>query len=121
MGGPEWLVRASLEQLVRQVYAEDVSRATELIFSLLHLDLVACTLALLALVLPRLLQTEPPPSLLSHPSGRALARLTVQCLAAALASGGQPPYLRSPGKVALPGLPLESIIFILLDYCLFLP
>lgn len=35
VGGPEWLVRAALEQLGRKVYGEDVERATELVFSLL--------------------------------------------------------------------------------------
>ena len=49
-----WLqVRAALEQVCKQVYGEDVERATALVFSLLHIDLVACTLALLVHVLPR--------------------------------------------------------------------
>ena len=30
VGGPEWLVRAVLEQIDRQVYGEDVERSTEL-------------------------------------------------------------------------------------------
>ena len=46
-------VRAALEQICKQVYGEDVERATALVFSLLHIDLVACTLALLVHVLPR--------------------------------------------------------------------
>ena len=36
--------------------------------------------------------------LLAFPTGRALARLTVQCLAAALANRDAPPYLETPGR-----------------------
>lgn len=98
IGGPEWMVRASLEQVGRQVYGEDVERATELVFSLLHLDLPACTLALLVQVLPRCLSGEGKEGLLAYPSGRALARLAVQCLGAALANRSSPPYLSVPGR-----------------------
>ncbi len=38
-----------------QVYSEEVSRCVEMVFSLLHIDLPACTLALLLHLLPRLL------------------------------------------------------------------
>ena len=37
------------------MYSEEVSRCVELVFSLLHVDLPACTLALLLHLLPRLL------------------------------------------------------------------
>jgi hypothetical protein len=37
------------------VYSEEVSRCVEMVFSLLHIDLPACTLALLLHLLPRLL------------------------------------------------------------------
>lgn len=100
VGGPEWLVRAAVEQLGKQVYGEEVARATGLVFSLLHLDLVACTLALLVHVLPRVLAGDGTDPLLAFPTGRALARLTVHCLAAALANRSHPPYLAAPGRAA---------------------
>merc|ERR1719341_2238086 len=67
IGGPQWFVTVLVEKMVSQVYNEDVERATEMVFSLLHIDLVCCT----------------------------LARLTVQCLAASLAMRGSRPYSRA--------------------------
>ena len=78
VGGPTWFVNTLTDRLLSQVYSEDVERACQLVFSLLHVDLVACTLALLLSTLPRALTS---PSL-AHPGARALARLTVHCLAA---------------------------------------
>ena len=72
------MVRAAVEQLGKQVYGEDVSKATELVFSILHIDLTASTLALLTQVLPRLLAGDGRDGLLAFPTGRALAKLTVQ-------------------------------------------
>ena len=45
--GPEWLVRVPLEHVCRQLHGADVERAIALVYSLLHRDLVASTLALL--------------------------------------------------------------------------
>ena len=58
VGGPEWFVTVLVERMVGMVYHEDVDKATELVFSLLHVDLVQCTLALLVHVLPRCLLGE---------------------------------------------------------------
>merc|ERR1712203_338423 len=71
---------------------------TDLVFSILHIDLTASTLALLTQVLPRLLAGDGRDGLLAFPTGRALAKLTVQCLAAALANRDAPPYLETPGR-----------------------
>ena len=95
IGGPQWFVTVLVEKMVSQVYNEDVERATEMVFSLLHIDLVCCTLAMLVHTLPRCLAGEGKEGLLSHPGGRSLARLTVQCLAASLAMRGSKPYCRS--------------------------
>lgn len=92
IGGPQWFVRVAVERMVSQVYRDDVERATELVFSLLHIDLVACSLALLVHVLPRCLAGRGQETLLSYPGGRALARLTVQCLGAMLAMRSSRPY-----------------------------
>ena len=41
--GPEWLVRVPLEHVCRQLHGADVERAIALVYSLLHIDLVAST------------------------------------------------------------------------------
>ncbi len=84
IGGPQWLVGVLVEKMASQVYSEEVSRCVEMVFSLLHIDLPACTLALLLHLLPRLLAGEGCERHLSYPTGRSLARLTVSCLAASL-------------------------------------
>ena len=52
LGGAEWFVTVLVERMVGMVYHEDADKATELVFSLLHVDLVLvqCTLALHLLV-----------------------------------------------------------------------
>ena len=95
LGGPEWFVTVLVERLVSCVYYEDVDRAGEVIFSLLHIDLAANTLALLLHVLPRCLAGEGKEPLLVHPAGRSLAKLTVDCLAASLSMKSSKPYCRS--------------------------
>ena len=92
LGGPEWFVTVLVERLVSCVYYEDVDRAGEVIFSLLHIDLAANTLALLLHVLPRCLAGEGKEPLLVHPAGRSLAKLTVDCLAASLSMKSSKPY-----------------------------
>jgi len=94
IGGPQWFVTVLVEKMVSQVYNQDVERATELVFSLLHIDLVCCTLSLLVHTLPRVLAGPGKDGHLSHPGGRSLARLTVQCLAASLAMRNSAPYGR---------------------------
>jgi len=95
IGGPQWFVTVLVEKMLGQVYNEDVERATELVYSLLHIDLVCCSLALLVSVLPRCLAGEGKEGMLSHPGGRSLARLTVQCLASSLAMRSSKPYCRT--------------------------
>ena len=95
LGGPEWFVTVLVERLVSCVYYEDVDRAGEVIFSLLHIDLTANTLALLLHVLPRCLAGEGKEPLLVHPSGRSLAKLTVDLLAACLSMRSSKPYCRA--------------------------
>jgi len=95
IGGPEWFVTVLVERMVSQVYNEDVERAVELVFSLLHIDLVCCTLALLVHTLPRCLAGEGKEGLLAGAGGRSLAKLTVQCLAASMAMRGSKPYCRA--------------------------
>ena len=95
VGGPEWFVTVLVEKMLGQVYTDEVDRAGELVFSMMHLDLVATTLALLLHVLPRCLLGEGGETALVHPGGKCLAKLTVDCLAASLSMRGSQPYCRA--------------------------
>ena len=81
--------------MVSTVYNEDVDKATELVFSMMHIDLVPCTLALLLHVLPKCLVGEGKEPILVHPGGKCLAKLTVDCLAASLNMRNSKPYTRT--------------------------
>jgi len=95
LGGAEWFVTVLVEKMVSTVYNEDVDKATELVFSMLHIDLVPCTLALLLHVLPKCLVGEGKEPILVHPGGKCLAKLTVDCLAASLNMRNSKPYTRT--------------------------
>ena len=92
LGGAEWFVTVLVERMVGMVYHEDADKATELVFSLLHVDLVQCTLALLVHVLPRCLVAADT-SATVHPGGKCLAKLTVDCLAASLSMRSSRSYV----------------------------
>ena len=92
LGGAEWFVTVLVERLLGLVYSTDLDRATAAVFSLLHIDLVPCSLALLLHTLPRCLVGEGHEQLLVHPGAKCLARLTVDCLAASLSSRGSTAY-----------------------------
>ena len=79
LGGAEWFVTVLVERLLGLVYSTDLDRATAAVFSLLHIDLVPCNLALLLHTLPRCLVGEGREQLLVHPGAKCLARLTVDC------------------------------------------
>ena len=90
LGGAEWFETVLVEQLLGLVYSTDLDRATAAVFSLLHIDLVPCSLALLMHTLPRCLVGEGREQLLVHPGAKCLARLTVDCLS--LSSRGSTAY-----------------------------
>ena len=90
LGGAEWFVTVLVERLLGLVYSTDLDRATAAVFSLLHIDLVPCSLALLLHTLPRCLVGEGREQLLVHPGAKCLARLTVDCLS--LSSRGSTAY-----------------------------
>ena len=92
-GGAEWFVSVLTEKITSLVYNEDVDRATEMVFSLMHVDLISCTLALLLHVLPRYLMGEGKEAVLVHPGGKCLAKLTVDCLAASSSIRSCRPYV----------------------------
>ena len=90
LGRAEWFETVLVEQLLGLVYSTDLDRATAAVFSLLHIDLVPCSLALLMHTLPRCLVGEGREQLLVHPGAKCLARLTVDCLS--LSSRGSTAY-----------------------------
>ena len=95
VGGAEWFVTVLVEKMLSQVYTDEVDRAGEMVFSMMHLDLVSCSLVLLVHTLPRYLLGEGGETALVHPAGKSLARLTVDCLAASLSMRSSQPYCRS--------------------------
>ena len=70
LGGAEWFVTVLVERLLGLVYSADLDRATAAVFSLLHIDLVPCSLALLLHTLPRCLVGEGREQLLVQPRGQ---------------------------------------------------
>ncbi|XP_023336460.1 mediator of RNA polymerase II transcription subunit 24 isoform X2 [Eurytemora carolleeae] len=91
-GGTHWFVHVLVEKITSQVYSHDVQRCTEMVFSMLHIDLAGNTLSLLLYLLPSILTGVSNKDVLCYPAGRALAKLTVSCLAALLTSKPCSPY-----------------------------
>ena len=87
VGGPQWFVTVLVEKRLGQVYNKDVEGNRDGVQLTAYIDLMCSTL-------PRCLAGEGKKGLLSHPEGRSLARLTVQCLAASLVMMGSKPYCR---------------------------
>ena len=52
-GGAVWYVEVMVEKMVGMVYNTDMDKAVELVFSLMHVDMAACMIALVVHVLPR--------------------------------------------------------------------
>jgi len=94
-------VSTLLGRVVTQVYQDDVERAIELVFSLMHIDLVACTLSLIVQVLPCLISGPEEDTYLSYPYLRALARLLVCSLGACLSVRGSMPRLTARQAVTV--------------------
>jgi len=92
IGGAQWLMDILVEKIRSQVYKEDVSRCTEMVFSIIHIDLPACTLSLLLYIIPNILRGNGWKEGLCYPAGNALARLTVSSLAAVLKLQNSGPY-----------------------------
>eukprot|EP00088_Acartia_fossae_P050636 TRINITY_DN5673_c0_g1_i5.p1 TRINITY_DN5673_c0_g1~~TRINITY_DN5673_c0_g1_i5.p1 ORF type:complete len:979 (-),score=210.43 TRINITY_DN5673_c0_g1_i5:217-3153(-) len=95
-GGTHWYVKMLISKLNSQVYSEEVSKCVDIVFSLMHIDLPACTLSLLINTIPTILSGDGHMESLCYPAGATLARLTVHCLAATLRSKNSGPY--TPNK-----------------------
>ena len=90
------------------MYSEDLQRCTELVFSMMHLDLAACTLSLLLHTLPALLAGPGCTDRVCYPAGSALARLTVSSLAAVLKMKNSAPYTtKRKLRYTAPPIPLS--------------
>lgn len=87
-GGSVWFVEVLVGKMAGMVYNLDVDRAVEVVFSMMHVDMPACMLALVLHILPKYLASSGQEERLAHPAGSALARLTVMTLAAALRTRG---------------------------------
>lgn len=57
-GGPVWLARYLIEEILRCKYVRDMSKTMDIVFATLHLDIVRCTSALLEEVIPLLVQNR---------------------------------------------------------------
>jgi len=97
-GGAVWYVEVMVEKMVGMVYNTDMDKAVEVVFSLMHVDMAACMIALVVHVLPRYLATAGQEDRLAHPAGSALARLTVMVLSSALQDRPRGVYAASRGK-----------------------
>jgi len=97
-GGTHWFVKMVTAKLNSQVYSEEVRKCVDMLFSMMHIDLPACTLSLLMNTIPALLQGSGEMESLCYPAGSALARLVAQCLAATLNFKSSGPYTTKKRK-----------------------
>ncbi|KAA0201263.1 hypothetical protein HAZT_HAZT009479 [Hyalella azteca] len=86
LGGHKWFVSSLLACAMESVFETDLSRAMDLVYGILQIDLQQCCTCLLLDTLPQYLNEPCSVALLSHRRIGALARLTVQVLVAAWAA-----------------------------------
>ncbi|KAF2350474.1 Mediator complex subunit Med24 N-terminal [Trinorchestia longiramus] len=91
LGGHKWFVLRLLQCSMESVFETDLNRAMDLIYGILQMDLQQCCTALLLDTIIHYLNEPGSVALLSHRRIGALARLTVQVLAAAWAAALPPP------------------------------
>lgn len=82
--GPVWFVTNLVKETLKYRYQEDLDRAVDMVFAMLHLDIVKCTEALLLHVLPQYLYNAKLCEELVEPQSGILAKLSVYCIYAAL-------------------------------------
>ncbi|XP_050712890.1 mediator of RNA polymerase II transcription subunit 24-like isoform X2 [Eriocheir sinensis] len=98
LGGTRWFVCDIIKAGMQSVFESDLMRAMDLIYGLLHQDVVGCTLSLLVHTLPLYISGPCTVELISKPRTEALARLTVSMIISAwLAVQQQPPVKNEPG------------------------
>ncbi|ROT72447.1 putative mediator of RNA polymerase II transcription subunit 24 isoform X1 [Penaeus vannamei] len=83
---------------MQSVFKSDLARAVDLIYALLHQDVVGCTLSLLVHALPMYISGPCSADLLSEPRTHALAHLAVMMIISAWLAVQQPPVKPEPGS-----------------------
>ncbi|CAL4069294.1 unnamed protein product, partial [Meganyctiphanes norvegica] len=83
LGGTRWFVEDIVKHGLQSVFQSDLNKAVDLIYGLLHLDIVGCTLSLLVHTMPLYISGPCTSELLCEPRIRALAQLTVMMISAA--------------------------------------
>ncbi|XP_066984898.1 mediator of RNA polymerase II transcription subunit 24-like isoform X3 [Macrobrachium rosenbergii] len=97
LGGTRWFVSDIVKCGMQIVFASDLDRAVDLIFGLLHQDVVGCTLSLLVHTLPMYMTGPNSDDLACEPRTHALARLTVMMIISAWLVVQQPSVKSEPG------------------------
>ncbi|XP_075220202.1 mediator complex subunit 24 isoform X2 [Lycorma delicatula] len=82
-GGAQWFVRNLVKEVLKFRYRDDLDRAVDLVFSIFHLDIENCTMALLLQVLPQYLHNKLQSIDLVEPQSSAVAKLCAYCVFAA--------------------------------------
>lgn len=79
-GGAHWFTSVLIKALLGVSYQDELTKQTELLRAILHIDIEQTTLALLYHTIPQYLHCKNKRELLTDPRGAALAKLTVGCL-----------------------------------------
>ncbi|XP_042863132.1 mediator of RNA polymerase II transcription subunit 24-like isoform X2 [Penaeus japonicus] len=98
LGGIKWFVCDLVKAGMQSVFKSDLARAVDLIYGLLHQDVVGCTLSLLVHALPMYISGPCSADLLSEPRTHALARLAVMMIISAWLAVQQPAVKPEPGS-----------------------
>lgn len=80
--GPFWLVSRLIDEILQAKFTKDMLKSMDVVFSLLHLNIEACTISLLTEWLPMLLMNCSQKIQLIEPQSTILARLCVMCILA---------------------------------------
>ncbi|KAK8738535.1 hypothetical protein OTU49_003924 [Cherax quadricarinatus] len=97
LGGTRWFVCDLMKVGMHSVFHSDLTRGMDLIYGLLHQDVVGCTLSLLVHALPLYISGPCSGELISKQRTEALARLTVMMIISAWLAVQQAPVKSEPG------------------------
>ncbi|XP_071527120.1 mediator of RNA polymerase II transcription subunit 24-like isoform X2 [Panulirus ornatus] len=97
LGGSKWFVCDLIKSGMQSVFHSDLTRAMDLIYGLLHQDVVGCTLCLLVHALPMFISGPCSGELISKQRTKALARITVMMIVSAWLAVQQPSVKSEPG------------------------
>lgn len=94
--GAFWLVQRLVHELDKCKYVTEVDQVTDIVFSVMHVDIEATTIALIADLLPVLMAAD-----LAHPYTTAVARLCVYVILSAVGQqeGGSGGSMKKRGRM----------------------